>query len=363
MKTIQNPLLILCIGLACSHSFCQNPRPIQDSLVREGSQTVRSGEKVFDFFSSTGVLEMSLCFDIKELLKSKNQPEYFDATLTVKKNESDSVTRHIKLKVRGNMRLSYCSFPPILLKFDKADCDSEYFQGRKTLKLVTQCYQTSQFEKYLLKEYLVYQLFNLVTPFSFRTRLVKIHYIDSHPSGNDFTEYGFLIENDDEVARRNNAVVMNNITVTQKHMNTQDMARVAVFNFMIGNTDWAVPNQHNIKVLKSLDVQSEKGIPVAFDFDYSGFVNTTYSAPADGLPITTVRERYYMGICYAQDELGPVLEEFSSLQEKFRDVIDNFQFLSGGDKKQIEAYMNTFYKMYKYQDGPMNDMNRTCQRF
>ena len=27
------------------------------------------------------------------------------------------------------------------------------------------------------------------------------------------------------------------------------MDRIAIFNYMIGNTDWSVPNQHNVKIL------------------------------------------------------------------------------------------------------------------
>jgi hypothetical protein len=247
-----------------------------------------------------------------------------------------------------------------MLKFSNKK-DSARIMGKGTLKLVTHCTKSSVFEDYLLKEYLAYKLFNLVTPYSFKTRLVKIHYVDINKPENAFTAFGFLIENEEAMAARNHAVVTPLTNVTQKQMEPNDMARVAVFNFMIGNTDWAVPLQHNVKVLKTLDKPSEKGIPVAYDFDFAGMVNTVYSAPAEQLPIKTVTERYYLGMCYSEDELKPIIDEFMGLKDQFLEIIQDFEYLSQGDKKQVENYINSFYKMYRNQNSLISDLNRTCK--
>jgi hypothetical protein len=219
------------------------------------------------------------------------------------------------------------------------------------------------YESYVFKEYIAYKLFNLVTPYSFKTRLVKINYIDINNPGKIVTAYGILIENEDKLAERTNSVVINSKNLTQKNMITVDMLRVALFNYMIGNTDWAVPTQHNVKVLKNLDLQIDKAIPVAYDFDYSGFVNTVYAAPSDQLPIKTVLERYYLGICIDQKELDPVIEEFGELKDQLLGTINEFEYLSTGSKKQAVNYINGFYNMYRYQNFPMSDLNRTCTRF
>lgn len=327
----------------------------------QGQENAPSKEGI-DLFGSEELLQMTLSFDMREFVRTKNQPEYLDARLTVKINESDSVSQDIKLKARGFMRLSYCSFPPIMLKFSN-DSGPERIQKKGTMKLVTHCTKSAVFQDYLFKEYLTYKMFNLLTPYSFKTRLVRIHYEDVKKPGSGFTAYGFLIENEDKLAERNKAVVINLTNITQKQMIPSDMARVAIFNYMIGNTDWSVPMQHNVKVLKSSVELSDKAIPVAYDFDYSGLVNTVYSAPAEELPIKTVAERYYLGLCFGDEELKPIIDEFSGMQEQFLGMVNNFEYLSRGDKKQMETYINSFYRMYKNQNILISDLNRTCKRF
>jgi len=362
MKSTYKLTVLLIISMLGTFSNGQPIAGIPDTSAYKSDTTERPANK-YDFFASEELLEMTLCFDIREFIKSKYNPEYCDARITIRINESDSITQDIKLKARGEMRREYCYFPPVMLKFKGDDNESEMTLGKGTLKLVTHCNPSDMFESYLFKEYLTYRLFNLVTPYSFKTRLVKINYVDINKAKNAFTAYGFLIENEDQLAGRNNAVILNNTALTQKQMNTEDMARVAVFNYMIGNTDWAVPSQHNIKIMKTLEVPSDRGIPVAYDFDYSGLVNTVYSTPCEELPIKIVTERYYQGLCFSDEELQPVIEEFAGKQEQILGTIDNFEYLSKGDKKQVESFINSFYKLYKNQKYLLSDLNRTCKRF
>jgi len=193
--------------------------------------------------------------------------------------------------------------------------------------------------------------------------VVKINYVDINKPNKAYSAYGFLIENEDNMAIRNNAVITDNMNAMQKNMNSEDMARVAFYNYMIGNTDWSVANQHNVKILRSLEVPSDKGIPVAYDFDYSGFVNTVYSVPTEGLPIKDVTERYYAGLCYSNEELVPIIDEFAGMKEKFLKTINDFEYLSMRDKKITETYINSFYKMYKAQNFLLNDLKCTCKQF
>jgi hypothetical protein len=142
-----------------------------------------------------------------------------------------------------------------------------------------------------------------------------------------------------------------------------EMARVAVFNYMIGNTDWSVPYQHNIKILKLLQTPSDKAIPVAYDFDYSGLVNTLYAVPPAELPIKDVAQRYYLGLCDQDEEVARVLEEFRGLQVQFLETVDNFNYLSKNDRKHVESYISSFYKRYNYKNYMISDLTSTCKRF
>jgi hypothetical protein len=361
MKATYNFLFFL--SMLSAFSYSQEITVTKETVTQEPQTIEPYSENGFDFFASEEPLQMTLSFDIREFVKTKKSPEYLDATLTVMLHENDSISQHIKLRARGEMRCKYCSFPPIMLKFKDKINETEPIQSNMNIKLVTHCNKSVSFENYLFKEYLAYKLYNLVTPYSFRTRLVVINYIDVNNPDNTFTEYGFLIENAEQMASRNNAMVIDNLNVAQKHMNAAEMARVAVFNYMIGNTDWSVQQQHNVKVLRSLDVGSDKGIPVSYDFDYSGFVNTRYSTPSSTLPIKNVTDRYYMGTCYSDEELTTVINEFDGMKEEILGLVKDFEYLSRGSKKQAESYINSFYKTQKFPNALISDLNRTCMSY
>lgn len=314
-----------------------------------------------NFFASDVPIEMSLTFNFKEYLKTRYNPEYIDAVLTLVNSDSSILTQRIRIKARGEMRRSYCSFPPVMLKFKQKGDEPAPIRKSGTLKLVTPCNQNAMYEGYVLKEYLAYKMFNLVTPYSFKTRLVKIKYIDSGRPRYSLAMYGFLIENEKDMAARHNCVLIENRAVNQTMMNTPDMARVAVYNYMIGNTDWWLPSQHNVKVMTSLRVLSEKAIPVAYDFDYAGLVNTEYAVPPKNIPVQVVTERYYMGMCYSEAELQPVIEEFEQLKEEFLQTISDFDLLPRAHQKKMLAYVESFYKKYRFQSSLIANLNKTCR--
>jgi len=356
-------LLFFCVSLLCISAYCQEDLATVDPEVGLTVAAEPSASNGYDFFASEKLLDITLQFDIIEFSRTKNQPEYRDATLTLKINDQDSITQQIKIKARGEMRLNYCSLPPIMLKFKGSDKKPAPIQSKGTLKLVTQCSKSAIFESYIYKEYIAYKMFNLVTTYSFKTRLVRIHYVDINKQKKSFTTYGFLIENIEDMAKRNRAVILKSEALQASQMNTQDMARVAVFNYMIGNTDWSVASQHNVKILKSAEVFSDKAIPVTYDYDYAGFVKTVYSAPTIGIPIKSVTERYYLGNCISDEELNPVIEEFHELKDQFLGTIKESEFLSNSDKKWGKYYINSFYKRFDYHSMLISDLNRTCRRY
>ena len=110
----------------------------------------------------------------------------------------------------------------------------------------------SESEKNILIEYLIYKMFSAMTDTSFRVRLLTINYIDSENKKKPFTQFGFFIEPVQMLADRTNSVEIESRALNQKTIYPRMMDRIAIFNYMIGNFDWAVPNQHNIKTFKPL---------------------------------------------------------------------------------------------------------------
>ncbi len=295
-------------------------------------------------FSSDEILNLSLRFDLTEYMRKKPKEEYMKAILTYHISEKDSLNKEIKLRSRGISRNNICSFPPISLNFKKSDMKSPEMKKVDKVKLVTHC--KSGNEEYLFKEYLIYKLYNVLTDFSFNVRLVKIDYISTAKNQKIIRSYAFLIEPLNILADRTKAVPVESLAISGKNIISEMLDRMTIFNYMIGNTDWSLAGQHNLKVLSVIDSDNPGlGAVVPYDFDYAGLVNAHYAVPTEGLGLENVRQRRFLGYCRSDEQYVKALIEFSENKAEFYRIINDFTYLNDKDKKYMIAYLDEFYKM------------------
>jgi len=215
------------------------------------------------------------------------------------------------------------------------------FNNINKLKIVTHC--ISGTKEYLLREYLIYRLYNLLTDNSYKVRLLRVNYINTFKRSKPIREFAFLIEPTEVLTKRTNTIEVKSATLSQRNINPQMMDRVAIFNYMIGNTDWSVQGQHNVVILQGQSERPDLGIIVPYDFDFSGLVNTYYSSPAEALGIKSVRERLYLGTCRSEEVFLNALNEFLTKKEEFYKVIRDFPYLSERSKKDMIIYLDSFF--------------------
>jgi hypothetical protein len=228
--------------------------------------------------------------------------------------------------------------------------------------MVTHC-RTGN-ENYLFKEYLIYKLYNVLTDYSFRVRLIKIEYINTYKKTKPINSYAFLIEPVEMLGERTKSTPIEAINLNQKQMIPEMIDRMAIFFYMIGNTDWSVPNQHNCKVLSPMVFTGESlGVVVPYDFDYSGLVDADYAIPHEGLGIESVRDRRYMGICRSEDVYINALREFSDKKDQFYKVIDDFTLLSEKERKIMKGYLDSFYSGFDKRNTIVYNLLNQCKSF
>lgn len=312
-------------------------------------------------FSSEDVLDLSLRFDITTFRRLRSDTLELDAVLTIHLGSTDSINKNIKLRARGIMRRSYCDIPPIRLNFKKSDSQGDEFSDVDKIKLVTHCKVGN--EEYLLKEFLAYKLYNVLTDYSYRVRLARITYINTGKKSKPLTEYAFLIEPDDALCKRLNITEIEDIKINQRMVRPEMMDRMAIFNFMIGNPDWSVPARHNVVFLKdNVVTQSAAAIVIPYDFDYSGMVNAIYAKPTEGLGIESVTERVYLGMCRSSEEFTQALLEFSEKKEQFYRVINEFPYLKEKSRSGVINYLNGFLLQLDRKGSVLNKLERDCIR-
>lgn len=352
------PLIVFLSGIAGLSSFSQVDSVNYQHAV---SDTLDEDLKLFE---SDELLEISLKFDITQYRRKRDDTEYLPAILVYHTSSTDSIVKNLRVRCRGKSRLSLCSFPPLMLNFQKQDSVEGEFSRVDKIKMVTHC--SAGREDYLLKEYLIYKLYNVLTDYSFRVRLLRVNYINTFKESKPVRTFAFVIEPTENLCKRLNAVeVETRMNLSQKQIRPEVMDRMAIFQYMIGNTDWTVPIFHNnVLILSQSYLYGQaQGIAVAYDFDYSGLVNASYAVPADQYKLNSVRDRRYVGICRSEETFINALQEFADKKEEFYRVINEFQYLSPSQKKQMISYLEGFYEGFDKRNSIVRALINECIDF
>jgi hypothetical protein len=306
-------------------------------------------------FANTDPFPFTLQADFKAINKDRNPESKNDypALLTLPGSGGGPTILHVKLRPRGHFRrrATTCSLVPVRVEFEKAEVKGTIFDGQKTLKLVSHCNNEDEYEQYILREYAVYRVMNLLTPMSFRARLVRPSYVqgkvgdaghaDAPAGARPFaTRLGIFIEDQDDVARRAEARVMEIPRVMFKELEPDPLSLVMVFEYMISNTDFSIYALHNVKLLRT---QDRKVYVVPYDFDLSGLVHTSYALPSPGIGQLTVRDRVYRGPCRPEAEIEPVLERFTARKDDILAVYDSLHDLTPDYRADAKAYLQQFF--------------------
>jgi hypothetical protein len=336
-KSVILPGLLLIIFLA--PVFGQKEKPSDEPVIKE--DTLR---KNFGIFSSDDLLEISIRFNLSAYQRKNLNGGSLNGVLTFKPGKPDSLSKNIVIKTRGAFRYDKCSFAPMEINFRKSLYAYPDSGKIKKLKLVTHCQSGIKYDDFVLKEYLVYKLFNVLTDSGFKVRLLSVKYIDTEKKRKPLIQYGIFIEPKSLLASRNHAVVVDAMNLTQNHIQPEVMDRVAIFNYMVANWDWAVQSLHNIVVLKSLSyTASGLGVAVPFDFDLTGIVDPDYNLPPPEKGLTSNRDRLYMGVCRDEATYRKALEEFIKKKDRFYKVINDFPYLNDRSKKDLTNYLDSFF--------------------
>jgi hypothetical protein len=294
------------------------------------------------FFQDTSMVNATLTFNVKKVMAQKDKVgNKFPATFSCKL-DSSSINDQILIEVRGHFRRGYCYLPPLKLIYKKNP--SAAFYKLKMLKLVSACMPSKNDDQNLLKEYMVYKIYNMLTDNSFRVRLLNMNYKDSSGVKKTITEHAFLVEDISQLAKRNNCDDWTGRKFPTERTDRRQMTMVALFEYMIGNTDWSVPVEHNIKLIHSKADSLALPIVVPYDFDFSGLVNTGYGAPDEQLGISSVRERVYRGFPRTMDELNDVIGVYNQQKANIYAAINNFSLFTNASKKDMIGYLDDFYK-------------------
>lgn len=286
-------------------------------------------------------LDLYLTLDWKEMEKHKHEKAYMPAGIDLQSPHGDSLSMNAKVRTRGHMRLEICAVPPIKLKLDKKDLEKHSLSSLNEMDLVSHCHEGDQYDQYLLKEFLAYKLYELVSPYHFHVQLVRMHYESPEGEETHHTSYAFIVENAEELTSRLKAKLNKNPVVSPSAIDHETFLTVCLFQFMIGNTDWYIPTRHNLEFIGVPPYKLLVAIP--FDFDYAGLVDAEYAVPHETLNLSSVITRYYQGWCQSEEEVNKALLVFRDQKESILDMCDHIQGFNEKSVKQTREYLQNFF--------------------
>ena len=311
------------------------------SQAQTATNAINNPPSIFDLMHFQEVLEAELTTDITALKADRFTDDYRPATLTFLDQQGQLQKWELKTRLRGKFRRIRCEeMPPLKLKFKKSDLAEAGLSSFNDMKLVSFCMSDlDEAEKLLKREYLAYKLYNELSEYSFRVQLLNIVYRDSKTNETS-EQWAFLIEDLAQLRSRFNAEKCDDCFMRQaSEFQVTELNKVAVFQYMIGNSDWSPGTLRNIKLL----IKDNKFIPVPYDFDFSGLVNSSYAIPNVNYGLRSVTDRAYLGLV-DPSELNETLDFYRNKRADLLQVIKDMKLLKGADRSEAALYLKSFFR-------------------
>ncbi len=244
-----------------------------------------------------------------------------------------------------------CKFPPLRLNFPKGAAATTPFAGLDKIKLVTHCGRLGDTDAVFVNrvrlEYLLYRVFERISPTSLRVRAVDVTYADTDRGGKRSTHPGFLIEPEAALAARLALRKVDVEAIGHDELEPDQASRVEMFEYLAGNTDFSMtlgpPHDkccHNIVPLAASD---GRVLPVPYDFDATGIVGAPYARPSDRLSIRSVRRRLWRGYCRDPQHLQTSARIFRDAQTDIYALFRQDARLDAQTIEKTTAYLDEFY--------------------
>jgi len=253
-------------------------------------------------------------------------------------------TFDIKLQTRGHDRLAKCSFPPLKIYFDKSGVKKSPLKHNHELKLVTHCQDDRL--NFLFREHLIYKIYNLITPYSFHVRLLKIKYIDIDRNEDTIESYAFLIEscksvekrlNLDELKSDDDFNLKSHKDISENWLNVSQTKLQEAFQHLIRNNDQVIFYTETTRTFSLANIKffhnKDEGFPIPYDFDLAGVVTWD----SDSFEYRFGNEN----VCESV-EFKEAVTKLLNLKSEYLQLIDEDSFLSLSYKSKLIDYLIQF---------------------
>ena len=160
------------------------------------------------------------------------------------------------------------------------------------------------------------------------------------------------------MARRNGMIPVER-DLRPQEVQRQPFLEMALFEYLIGNTDWSIQYLQNIKLIAK-DTNAAP-IAVPYDFDHSGIVNAPYAHPAPELKMNSIKQRRYRGYCIqAMDVYAETIARFQELKPAIYAIYQNNPLIDEKYQKTTIRFLDEFYETLQNPQKLEKDLLYPC---
>ena len=299
-------------------------------------------------FESDTALDVTITTDLSSLIQNRDTlmglPGVFSYV------GSGGALQRIPLNLRAHAERSSawrrsplnCDFPPIQLDFESDSVRGTLISDLNGLQITTTCRPSNtEYEEYIVQEYLVYRALALITNVSRQTRLARITYRDALGKAKPITTWAFFLEDVSDLAKRVNRRGLSARRALFEDLEQEPLRTVSVFEYFVGNTNWSVAGENNIALLTDTAV---KIMPVAYGFDFTGAVDPPFARADPRLGIRRVTERLYRGVCMKPAEFKSTIDHFRAKRPDVDGLFTKLPQISPVRAARMKAFFNDFWR-------------------
>jgi hypothetical protein len=283
------------------------------------------------------------------------------ATLSYESASAGRVTLAVDLRARGQWRRveMRCTYPPLFVDFAEDEVAGTLFEGQFTLPLTPHCFsRRSGSVNNVLREYLAYRIYQLFSEKSVSTRLAWVTYRDESGKAEPKPFPAFFTEHFESVAARNDADLFRANYIGPDLLDPVESTTLALFQYLIGNTDWSMITGHNTAPLRNRDGTVSI---VPFDFDFSGLVNARYAGPPPKLSINRVTQRLYRGFCYPGLDWDSAYRPFLERKAQVFGLTDEIAEFSESAARRARSFIEGFYSTLESPKKRRKRIEESCR--
>lgn len=326
------------LALYFFHPFLPEARSQQVATQKSGKLTV------FEMLSRDEGAKMTLEADLTTISANRRGNDYYPGALTT----NDGLQFKVEVRPRGKYRRKIAEIPPLKIKFKKKALTAAGLDTLNEVKLVLPCYDNEMGDELIIKEYLAYRMFEKVAGVSVRARLIRLNLRDTHvEKASKRSVMAILVEDEEETCARLNAELVESFGIPTDSLAANQAALVVMFQYMIGNTDWDIALNRNVRLLRSPVTRKITVVP--YDFDFSGLVAAPYASPSSDTGLKTVRDRFLMSHGLRLESLRRATQVLKAARKDLLDICQS-KYLSNEGSDDMQMYLESFFRHVENRD-------------